>query len=209
MAIWNTLSNSAHFELIFAVIEAARICIEAILAILAADFLSGLVHWTEDTFWSENTPIVGKWIVQPNNLHHKNGTAFLEKNWWQSSWDLVLLGAFVVLVAGMCGMLYWQVWLFAIVGANANQIHKWAHRRSSDLPAPVRILQRLRIFQSFQHHAEHHRHEKNSHYCLITNIANPILDRTRFWRGLESLLVPIFTAPRRTDLSRSQQSFWR
>jgi hypothetical protein len=180
------------------------VILEVLLTILAADFLSGLVHWTEDTFWSVDTPLVGKWIVAPNNLHHKDGTAFLDKNWLQSSWDLTLLSGCIVVIAWMCGVLNWQVWLFAIVGANANQIHKWAHMKPAKLPMPVRILQRIKILQSFHHHANHHKQHKNSHYCLITNIANPILDGIKFWRGMEKIFVPIFGAPRRDDLTKQQ-----
>ena len=173
---------------------------QVILTVLCVDFVSGLVHWMEDTFWDENTPVVGRWIVRPNVLHHENGSAFLRNNWLHSSWDLVLLAALVVLVAWASGLLCWEVWLFAIVGANANQIHKWAHLPPRRVPLPVGWLQRARVLQSFEHHAEHHRHEKNSHYCVITNLLNPLLDATRFWRLLEMTFVPLFGTSRRTDL---------
>lgn len=39
---------------------------EVILVILSVDLVSGLVHWIEDTFWMEETPVLGRWIVKPN-----------------------------------------------------------------------------------------------------------------------------------------------
>ena len=66
--------------------------VRAVGAILLADLVSGLVHWIEDSFWTENSPIVGRWIVTPNALHHRDGFAFTKSTWWQSSWDLVLAG---------------------------------------------------------------------------------------------------------------------
>jgi len=172
---------------------------QTILTVLAADFVSGLVHWMEDTFWDEDTPVVGAWIVRPNALHHENGAAFLKNSWLQSSWDLLALAALVILAAAAVGLLGWQVWLFAAIGANANQIHKWAHMPAPRVPVAVRWLQRARVLQSFEHHAWHHRLDKNSHYCVLTNVLNPVLDTTRFWRLLEMIFVPLF-GTRRQDL---------
>jgi sterol desaturase/sphingolipid hydroxylase (fatty acid hydroxylase superfamily) len=183
-----------------------RIILEIFLAIMAADFISGLVHWMEDTFWSEGTPIVGQWIVRPNSIHHRDGMAFVKNNWWRSSWDLLLLGLLVLVVAKMLGVLAWPVWLFVLIGVNANQIHKWAHMPKSGVPAPIRYLQRLHLLQSPAHHAVHHARDKNSHYCVVTNILNPVLDGGHFWRALEWILVPIFGSPRRDDINRRRRS---
>jgi ubiquitin-conjugating enzyme E2 variant len=183
-----------------------RIILEVLLAILAVDFVSGLVHWIEDTFWTEETPIVGRWIVLPNSLHHRDGMAFLKNSWIRSSWDLSLLGLLILFTAKECGVLGWPLWLFVFIGANANQIHKWAHTPRAAVPMPIRFLQRLHVLQSPAHHAMHHVRDKNSHYCVVTNMMNPVLDGTHFWRALERLLVPIFGAPRREDLRLTSPS---
>jgi ubiquitin-conjugating enzyme E2 variant len=49
----------------------------------------------------------------------------------------------------------------------------------------VNWFQKARILQTPRHHAQHHRGAKNTHYCVITNVLNPALDRIGFWRGLE------------------------
>lgn len=177
-----------------------RIIIEAVITILAVDLVSGLVHWMEDTFWDEHTPVFGKWLVKPNVIHHVQPNAFTVNNWWQSSWDLLLASALIVVVAWVTGHLTWHVWLFSFIGANANQLHKYAHMSSSRSPWVVRTLQKAKILQTAKHHALHHTGDKNMAYCVVTPYLNPVLDRIGFWRGLEAITVPLFGAPRRDDI---------
>ena len=164
------------------------------------DLVSGLAHWAEDTFGTEATPVLGKWIVTPNLLHHRDGTAFVANSWLKSSWDLLAAAVAIVAIAWSIGMLSWPVWVFAVVGANANQIHKWNHMPRARRPFLIRALQWLRLLQSSRDHVAHHRGEKNSAYCVITPLLNPLLDRMQFWHWLERLTVPTLGAPRRTDL---------
>ena len=98
--------------------------------------------------------------------------------------------------------LSWPVWVFVVLGVNANQIHKWNHMPKARRPFLVRALQDPRLIQSSRDHAAHHRGEKNTAYCVITPFLNPLLDATGFWRGLEKLTVPMLGAPRREDLHR-------
>jgi plasmanylethanolamine desaturase len=172
---------------------------EAASVILLVDFVSGVVHWAEDTFFAETTPVIGSWIVKPNVLRHHDGSAFTQNNWIQSSWDLLMIGAAILGLAWSLDLLTWQVWLFVIVGVNANQIHKWNHIPARHVPIWVRILQRIHIFQCSTHHIAHHRGEKNSHYCVITPALNPLLERLRFWEFLDTL-VPVSAASRRAEM---------
>lgn len=167
--------------------------------VLMVDFFSGLLHWIEDTFWTVDTPIIGNWLVKPNVLHHEDGQAFIQNSYWYSSRDLLILGLLILIVAYVCRSLTWQVWLFVLLGANANQIHKWSHQ-NHDAPYLIRLLQRIHVLQRPERHWRHHIDDKNTHYCVITNFLNPVLDGLHFWRLLEKLLVPVFGAPRRTDI---------
>ena len=105
----------------------SSVLLQAAGAVLLADFVSGVVHWAEDAYARKDTPIVGKWIGEANLEHHSKPRAFVTRSWWASSWDLVLTSMLVVAGAWWLKALTWQVWLFATVSANANQIHKWAH----------------------------------------------------------------------------------
>src|SRR6266567_1132990 len=105
---------------------------EIIGTVLVADFLSGVFHWLEDAYGRENWPITGRLITKPNILHHRDARFFTRHGWWQSSWLLLCLGLVVLAGAWACGMLTWQVSLVVILGINANQVHKWAHRMPSE-----------------------------------------------------------------------------
>ena len=165
--------------------------LEALAVLLAADAASGLVHWAEDRYGNRSTPIIGRWIVEPNILHHRRGTDFVSRGWLESSWDLLAVGAIVLLATHALDRLTWHVWFFVLLGVNANQIHKWNHMPRSRIPNAVRLLQALGLLQSAKHHARHHQGAKDTHYCVITPFLNPLLDRSRFWHRLEQLVTPL------------------
>lgn len=181
--------------------DTLSITLQTLLVILAADFIAGLVHWFEDAYIREHTPIVGKFIGRPNTLHHHLPRYMTHFGWWHSSRELVFCSAAIVLVAWGVGLLTWHVWLFAIVGANGNQIHKWAHRTRRENGKIISWLQDIRILQTPQHHAVHHTNPKEVHYCPITNVVNPVLDGIHFWEALEWLLEKTTGLRRQPDSS--------
>lgn len=181
-----------------------NLLLELAIGLCAADFASGLVHWAEDTFGTESTPIVGRWIVAPNVLHHRDPAAFVGRSWLASNWDLAAASAILLGIASAWGWFGPGLVIFALAGANANQLHKWAHA-PAQAPWLVRALWRIGILQTPRQHMRHHVREKNEAYCVVTPFLNPVLDRARFWRALERCTVPIFGAPRREDLARRER----
>jgi plasmanylethanolamine desaturase len=175
--------------------------LQAIATIVIADFFSGFFHWLEDAYGHEDFPVTGRLFTVPNILHHHNPRYFVRHSWLQSSWDLALFCALIVFVAWLFGLLSWQVWLLAILGANANQIHKWAHRSRHENGPLISFLHDCRLVQSPAHHAGHHTNPKSSHYCVLTDFVNPVLDRIGFWGGLERLVAVLFSVSRRVDTS--------
>jgi ubiquitin-conjugating enzyme E2 variant len=169
--------------------------------VMAAEFGAGCVHWLEDAYIREDTPLVGRWIARPNIIHHHFPRYLTRHNWWRSSCDLVLIAALLVLGAWWAGWLTWQVWLFASLAANANEFHKWAHRTRKENGPVISFLQDARLLQTAKHHARHHTDPKNSHYCTITNFLNPVLDGIHFWDGLEWLIAKTLRIRRRLDTS--------
>lgn len=172
-----------------------------LLVVALADFVAGVVHWAEDAYVREDTPLIGSFIGKANVIHHHLPRHMTRNTWWQSSWDLTLLSALVVLAAWRLNLLTWHVWLFAVLSANANEVHKWSHRTRKENGWLITGLQNLRLLQTPQHHAVHHTNPKNVRYCPITNLVNPVLDRLHFWDGLEWLLARAIGLQRRPDTS--------
>lgn len=172
-----------------------------VLVLVLADLAAGVVHWCEDAYVREDTPLIGSFIGKANVIHHHLPRYLTRNNWWQSSWDLLLFSGFIVFVAWRLDVLTWQVWLFAAISANANEVHKWSHRTRQENGRVITLLQNLRVLQTPQHHAVHHTNPKNVRYCPITNLVNPLLDRLHFWDGLEWLLARAIGLHRRPDTS--------
>src|SRR4051794_8986843 len=118
------------------------VILKVIACVFLADFLSGFFHWLEDAYGQAHWPVVGKWIIQPNILHHHNPRFFTKHSWLESAdVSLVIVGA----ALGFCyclGWLNWMTWLIAIIGANANELHKWGHRSKAENGPFITLLQR-------------------------------------------------------------------
>ena len=123
---------------------------------LVVDWISGFVHWCEDSYGSPSTPFSGRRITKPNLRHHFNPRSFVHNSWFASS--ELLLGACgaALLVAWGLGRLSPMVVVAAVLGINANQVHKWSHRSEAENGPVIAALQRLRLLQSPRHHQQHH-----------------------------------------------------
>jgi len=175
--------------------------LEFMATVVAAELVTGLVHWLEDAYIREDTPLIGRRIARPNIVHHHYPRFMTRHNWLQSSWDLCLLAALVVGGAWALGWLTWEVGVFAALVANANEFHKWEHRTRKENGRVISFLQDIRVLQTGRHHARHHTDPKNSHYCTITNFVNPVLDGLRVWAGIEWVLAKTVGLERRPDTS--------
>ncbi|MBC7779749.1 MAG: hypothetical protein H7125_06525 [Proteobacteria bacterium] len=57
----------------------------------------------------------------------------------------------------------------------------------------------MHLLQTPREHARHHQGDKNTHYCTVTNLLNPVLEHLRFWRTLERVLAQGFGLNKRVD----------
>lgn len=172
---------------------------EIVGIVALADFLAGVVHWIEDAYFTDETPVLGPLVIRPNIVHHHLPRYFTKLSWWESSRELVALGALTVLIAWIFNALTWQVWLFVILSVNANQVHKWSHRTRAENGWLISKLQDWRILQTPKHHGLHHTDPKNTYYCPITNFVNPVLERIAFWDRLEHLIERLTGVAHRED----------
>jgi plasmanylethanolamine desaturase len=108
----------------------------AVLAYLAADFLSGFVHFLADNFGSYDTPILGPNFIEPFREHHVDpkgivGHDFVDANGNNSLASLPFMldvWALVPLEATYYGYLFGTFFVFLCLAAFlTNQFHKWAH----------------------------------------------------------------------------------
>ncbi len=158
------------------------------LCVLLADFISGFVHWLEDGYGQPSWPLIGQTIIEPNLLHHREPRAMVANTWWQSA-DLQFIGGTVALsLAALCGWLSWELTLLVALTVNTNEVHKWAHRTKRENGRFITWMQAAHVVQSRAHHGRHHGGNRNTHFCALTPWLNPLLERVRFWRGLEALI---------------------
>ena len=165
----------------------------------AADFVTGLAHWLEDTYCLENYPLIGSFICEPNIEHHidpqlmvREGT-FFSRNLLQ--WGLCG-GTYVLLwLLGLGGVFTFTILLFASFG---NEIHRWNHM--SKTSGFVTFMKDSGLIQVQKQHSLHHKQPHNQYYCVMTSLLNAILERVNFWRKLE-WVVEVITgiAPKREN----------
>ena len=166
---------------------------------LVTDFISGIVHWLEDSYGHPHMPLVGSYITKPDLLHHYQPRKFVTNSWFSSSDLLLILCSAALLIALALGRLSPMVFVGAVLGVNANQVHKWCHRTPRENGALITALQRLHLVQTPRQHHRHHVGNKDAGYCVLTGFLNPILDGCRFWRVIEWTIFTIFRIRKRND----------
>lgn len=163
---------------------------------LAADFVSGLVHWWADQIASEDFPLLGPSFVRPFREHHESPAGICQHGFVRTNGNTcVAVLPFLVLaclagspeLSGALACLALAFFLSLVLwSCLTNQIHKWAHQ--PEVPGAVRCLQRAGVLLSHEHHAGHHAAPYASHYCITTGWLDPLLDGWGFFHALERRL---------------------
>lgn len=166
------------------------------LSLILGDLVSGLVHWTADTYFSEDTPIIGQSLVKPFRLHHLYPRDICTHDLVTTVGNVCIIA---VPVLAVCISVLWfyedSSWLAFLILCIAlmslatvltNQFHKWAHQEAPS--RFVRFLQRSRLVLDPAHHQVHHTKPFNMHYCITNGWLNPLLNKIKFFRGLEATL---------------------
>ncbi len=166
------------------------------IALPSADFVSGMVHWTFDTWGSERTWFIGPRLIKPFRVHHEKPKNLLDTHFFTTNADSSLANM-PFLIASLCMPVQLEVGRWAavflltlsIAGLPTSQIHKWAHMRRP--PRLVAWLQRRGLILSTPHHDCHHRPPHTVNYCITTGWCNPLLGRVKFFPRLERLITAL------------------
>ena len=165
----------------------AQIFGEAILGWLFADLVTGLFHWWEDRIGRVDMPIVGKWLVEPNRLHHVEPMTFTQGSVADRSLACAVAAGIVAALWVLAFGPSVFCLFFAIGGAVVNEVHRLAHLGKA--PGLLGVLQDIGLLQSPAHHAGHHRGEHDQRYLVLTDWLNPVVDRLGLWKRIERLLA--------------------
>ena len=153
-------------------------------SLLLVDFITGVLHWAEDTWTAPGrSKLLDKWVVRDNIEHHRKPGTIRAGNYWATNRVCIALALAVTAALLAFGVHAWEAYFVVALLSQSNQIHLRAH--CANPPRPIRRLQRFGLLQSTAHHAQHHKRPYASRYCTTTNYLNPALDAIRFWRGLE------------------------
>jgi plasmanylethanolamine desaturase len=180
----------------------------ALLAYLAADLVSGLVHWAADSWGSADLPVIGRALLRPFREHHLDPLAITRHDFVEMNGNNCLISIPTLAIAlwvaprpDGSGSLFASSFLGALVLGvlMTNQFHSWAHLEAP--PGWVVTLQRLNLVLPPAHHALHHTRPYNTHYCITVGWMNWPLGWMRFFPALEWCITACTGAlPRRDDL---------
>lgn len=177
--------------------------IALILGYLAADFVSGFVHWMGDTFGDENTPVLGMSFVKPFRDHHVDPLDitrhdFIEVNGNNSIVLLmVLIPVVIFLPRPETALTFFMTGMsvsFVLGIFMTNQFHKWSHLE--ERPMWMVYLHRSGLILPPQHHDVHHTAPHDTYYCITCGWMNPILARIGFFEKMESLVRGVLRMPK-------------
>lgn len=169
---------------------AVLLCIPA--GYLAADLVSGAVHWAFDRFGSADTPFFGPRFVAPFRRHHEAPEEIVSHGFVETNGNNFL--AALLPLAGVSLLRIdvrhpGQLLLASLIAFTAlfsfgtNQFHKWAH--APEPPPIARWLQARRLILRPEHHAVHHAPPHDSNYCITAGWMDAPLARLRLWARAE------------------------
>ena len=176
-----------------------------LIGVTAADFGSGLIHWSADTWGRDDCPLIGPRLLVPFRVHHINPDDFLRRRFIDTNGEVAAVA--VPVLALLLAVPLDTAWggpvslfgmAFCGVGSMTNQIHQWAHMPAP--PAPVRAMQACGLLLEQSEHAAHHDRPYDRRYCITTGWCNRPLDAIDFFRRMESAITRLTgVAPRHDD----------
>ena len=167
------------------------------LGIVGGDFISGLVHWAADTYGSEDMRVIGPSLVKPFRLHHIYPRDICTHGLVETTGNACILAVpalsaslYLMWLKPDSVLLAFSVVSFALMSVATvatNQFHKWAHQEKPS--AFASWLQKKRLVLEPQHHKRHHTQPFDENYCITNGWLNPLLNKLKFFRRLETVIA--------------------
>lgn len=164
--------------------DVATVVVAAWLGVVATDLTSGVVHYLCDNYFAEDTPVIGRALIEPFRRHHVDPNDILRGNVLHANRSncfamaavLAAVALWHALEPGAPTSLLANGWLlgYSLAVVLTNQVHRWAH--AAVVPQPVRWLQAHRLLLDPARHQRHHA-THTSAFCITTGWLNPVFDR--------------------------------
>jgi hypothetical protein len=155
----------------------------------AADFGSGVLHWSVDNYGNGKTPIMGG-IIAAFQGHHSAPWTILERGFENNVVKLCIpFGVQTVLAMkfvfglGPFATLFWTIFCFMEI--MSQEFHKMSHATKTEAGPIWNALQDRQLTIDRKFHAQHHIAPYDGNYCIVTGRCNKFLDESGFFRRLE------------------------
>lgn len=165
-----------------------------------ADFVSGVIHWLEDRYGNPKWPLLGH-TIRENQRHHVTPRSFLNGTLWTRNREVIVIDCIFLIAFWAFDVLNVFTVSAILFGLVSNEVHLRAHRSSLENGRLYTLAQKTGLIQSNVHHANHHGRRKDTHFCVLTNHINPILERVHFFQALEAGIASLTGLRPRPDPS--------
>jgi len=167
------------------------VCLTIALSVVLGDFATGIFHWSVDNYGSIKTPVFGGVCVAFQG-HHDSPWTITFRSFANNVFKICyasIPALALIAIAPISPLMRIFFSLFINWWMISQEFHKYAHMKS--VPSPWKSLQDRGIILSKKEHGLHHTSPFEGHYCILTGICNPILDKTNFFRYLERIVYKI------------------
>jgi ubiquitin-conjugating enzyme E2 variant len=171
-----------------------------VASVFVADLLSGLLHWTADTWFEETMPVLGRRFLRPFRVHHaiqdlcrgftpQRDTAMTRRLSSRSRSSFRSRAT------------RWRRGRWACCGVGGHAAHEsvpsvGAHAGRAGAGS---VLQRRGLIPTKHHHARHHEEPYVENYCITTGWCNRWLTAVKFFPRCEALVTKVFGLEPRAD----------
>ena len=165
------------------------------LGYLLADFITGTIHWFCDSFFDEETPVIGNFIIYSFREHHSHPLIITKDKFIEQDTTSFFIFMPFLYFATFTEISYLNspnsiYGHFILIGVCigtfcTNLFHKWAHQRNQNFI--IKKLQKLGLILNPNSHKKHHVDHSRG-YCVTSGLMNPILDYIKFYPNLERFI---------------------